>query len=152
MGRGFESFRPCQKPKNFLRLYFFVKKLAVRNEFSPSVLRRLENIVENHRIDTLARFSPYFHRARQKKQQAAVFPSLTFRPHFRGSAEWTLTFGSPTARKHSRLTRGFTASDTPCFARAHREKRLMTVFPSLTFRPCQKPKNFLRLYFFLRKK
>ena len=34
------------------------------------------------------------------------------------------------------------ASDTPCFARARHEKQLSTVFPSLTFCPCQKSRSF----------
>ena len=50
--------------------------------------------------------------------------------------------GSPTARKHSRLTREFFASDTPCFARARRHKQLSTVSASLTRRFDQKDKDF----------
>ena len=90
MGRGFESFCPCQKAEVNLRLLFF---MAVLNELSPK--------------------------------------------------------GSPTARKHSPITRGFTASDTPCFARARHEKQLSTVFPSLTFCPCQNRSRKASVFLFL---
>ena len=82
MGRGFESFRPCQKAEVFcFGFYFFFEKWRRRNGLSPTVLRRLASIVVSLAV--------------------------------------------------------FTASDTPCFARAHQKKRLSTIFSSLTFRPCQ---------------
>ena len=45
----------------------------------------------------------------------------------------------------------FSASDTPCPARAHHEKQLSTIFPSLTFRPCQKAEVFTSAFIFSKK-
>ena len=81
MGRGFESFRPCQKPKFLLRLYFFAEKWQRRSGLSPEGSPTARKYSRHHRPRKPRTWlAPYFHRAHRPKQLLTVFASLTFRP------------------------------------------------------------------------
>ena len=78
MGRGFKSFCPCQKTEVARLRFCFL--LAESAGLSPAVLRRLGNIVVAYRLRKPAALpSPYFLRARRRKQLSTVSYSLTRR-------------------------------------------------------------------------
>ena len=58
----------------------FIFFLAAADELSPSVLRRLENIVESLHFNKFTRLSPYFLRALRSKQLSTVYDLAYLQP------------------------------------------------------------------------
>ena len=132
MGRGFESFRPCQKTRNVHSGIpcFFVRGWADSKD-------------ERYRANFRGTFATASDQAAQFAARIESFRNENQLWRFAGifllaEAEWTLTYGSPTARKYSRKL----SFDKPnlifsLFSSGASRKTVINCFSLAYLRPCQ---------------